>query len=131
MKTVSTNKEFVKTLASLSLPEQRYLGAKFISSVLDIMDEPRLRTIVDGINKNGLSAEELHSAHKLAHTIYIESHPQSDLSEVNFTRQAEHMTAEACMDLFSTYLSGSNNITSGSKGCYVLPYGNHLFKYGS
>jgi hypothetical protein len=97
MKTISTNRDFVKTLASLSLPEQRYLGAKFISSVLDIIEEPRLKKIVDGINKDGLSAEELHSAHKLAHTIYIESHPQSDLSEVNFSRQAEHMTAEACM----------------------------------
>lgn len=97
MNTINTNEEFVKTLASLSLPEQRYLGAKFISSVLDIIDQQGLKSIIDKIDKNGNSAEELHLAYKMAHSIYIENHPQSDLLEVDFTRQAIHMVAEACV----------------------------------
>lgn len=97
MKIVSTNEDFVKTLASLSLPKQRYLGAKFISSVLDIIDEQRLKSIMENINKDENSAEELHSAYKMAHSIYIDNHPQSGLLEINFTHQAVHMVAEACM----------------------------------
>jgi len=97
METVKTNKDFVKTLATLTLPEQRYIGAKFISSILDIIDEPRLKTIMNNIIKKGNSAEELHSAYKIAHSIYIENHPQSGLLEINFTHQAIHMVAEACM----------------------------------
>ena len=97
METVNTNKDFVKTLASLSLPEQRYIGAKFISSILDIIDEQRLKSIMKNINKKGNSAEELHSAYKMAHSLYIESHLQSGFSVINFTHQAVHMVAEACM----------------------------------
>ena len=97
MSTVKTNKEFVKTLASLSLVEQRYLGAQFISSILDIIDVQRLKSIIEKINKSGNSAEELHSAYKMAHFFYIETHPQSDLLEIDFKRQAIHMVAEACV----------------------------------
>jgi len=97
LKTIKTNEDFVKTLVSLSLPEQRYLGAKFITSILDIIDEQGLKRLMDSINKDGNSAEELHSAYKMAHSIYIESHPQSDLLELDFTRQAVHMAAEACI----------------------------------
>ena len=97
METVNTNTDFVKTLASLSLSEQRYIGAKFISSTLDIIDEQHLKNIMNSINKNGNSAEELHSAYKMAHSIYIENHPQSGLLEINFIHQAVHMVAEACM----------------------------------
>ena len=97
MKTVNTNKDFVKTLASLSLPEQRYIGAKFISSTLNIIDEQQLKSIMNSINKKGNSAEELHSAYKIAHSIYIENHPQSGLVAINFTHQAIHMAAEACL----------------------------------
>ncbi|RKZ91036.1 MAG: hypothetical protein DRQ43_10570 [Gammaproteobacteria bacterium] len=98
MSVVKTNKEFVKTLASLSLAEQRYLGAQFIFSVLDIIDEPRLKNIMNSINKKGNSAEELHSAYKLAHSFYIETHPHSGFEELDFKRQAIHMVAEACVN---------------------------------
>ena len=97
MNIVKTNKDFVTTLALLSLPEQRYIGAQFISSVLDIIDVQRLKSIIEKINKNGNSAEELHSAYKMAHSFYIETHPHSDLLEINFKRQAMHMLAEACV----------------------------------
>ena len=97
MSVVKTNKEFVKTLASLSLAEQRYLGTQFIFSVLNIIDEPRLKNIMNSINKKGNSAEELHSAYKLAHSFYIETHPHSGFEELDFKRQAIHMVAEACI----------------------------------
>ena len=98
MSIVKTNKEFVKTLASLSLAEQRYLGAQFIFCVLDIIDEPRLKNIMNSINKKGNSAEELHSAYKMAHSFYVETHPHSGLEELDFKRQAIHMVAEACVN---------------------------------
>jgi len=97
MKIVKTNKDFVKTLVSLSLPEQRYIGAKFISSVLEIIDEPRLKSIMSSININGNSAEELHSAYKMAHAFYVETHPHSGFEEIDFKHQAIHMVAEACV----------------------------------
>jgi len=43
---------------------------KFISNILDIIDEQRLKSIMKNINKKGNSAEELHSAYKMAHSIY-------------------------------------------------------------
>ena len=97
METVNTNNDFVKTLASLSLPEQRYMGAKFISSILDIINEPRLKSVINNINNKGNNAEDLYSAYKMAHSIYIETHPQSGFQEINFTHQAIHMMAEACI----------------------------------
>lgn len=97
MNIVKTNKDFVKALSSLSLHEQRYIGAKFISSVLENIDEPRLKSIINSINKKGNSAEELHSAHKMAHAYYIETHPHSGLLEIDFKHQAIHMVAEACV----------------------------------
>jgi len=97
MSIVTTNKDFVKTLTSLSLPEQRYLGAQFIFSVLDVIDDQKLKNVIEKINKNGNSAEELHSAYKIAHSYYVETHPGSDLLEINFTRQAIHMVSEACV----------------------------------
>lgn len=97
MNIIKTNEDFVKTLISLSLPEQRYLGARFIISILDLIDEQGLKSLMDSINKEGNSAEELHSAYNVAHSIYIKSHPQSDLREIDFNRQAVHMVAEACI----------------------------------
>ena len=97
MSVVTTNKDFVKTLVSLSLPEQRYLGAQFIFSVLDIIDDQKLKNIIEKINKNGNSAEELHSAYKMAHAFYVETHPHSGFEEIDFKRQAMHMVSEACV----------------------------------
>ena len=125
MKIVKTNKDFVKALVSLSLPEQRYIGTKFIYSVLENIDEPRLKSIMSGINKNGNSAEELHSAYTMAHAFYVETHPHSGFEEIDFKRQAIHMMAEACVSC----LAPVYHYTFGTKGCHVLPNGNNLLEY--
>lgn len=36
-------------------------------------------------------------AYRTAHSLYIETHPHSDLTELDFKHQAAHFVAEACI----------------------------------
>ena len=97
MATVSTYNGFRDTLASLTLSQQRQVGSRFIANVLDLAHDPRLRQVVDVAARADATAEELQLAYRTAHTVYVETHPRSDLAELDFDRQAAHFVAEACM----------------------------------
>jgi hypothetical protein len=90
-------KSFQDALSALPVSQQRQVGARFIEHVLDLTDEPRLRDAQLMAAKSGVSAEELVDAFHSVHAIYSKTHPRSDLSELDYTKQAVHFIAEACL----------------------------------
>ena len=104
MSEVKGHKSFQEALSGLTVAQQRQIGARFIAHVLDLTDEPRLKDAQELAAQPGLTAEELVDAYHSVHAIYIRTHPRSDLSELDYTKQAVHFIAEAClMCLSPTY----------------------------
>jgi len=91
------SKGFRQALNSLTVPQQRRVASKFIEKVLDLADERCLDKIVKLFGNQNVSARDLEEAHRRARAIYVDTHPHSDLTELNFMQQAKHLVAEACM----------------------------------
>ncbi|MEJ2622488.1 MAG: hypothetical protein P8163_20230 [Candidatus Thiodiazotropha sp.] len=91
------SKEFRDTLSALTVSQQRRVASKFIEKVIDLADERCLDNIVKLFSNQEISAQDLEAAHRRARSIYVETHPHSDLSELNYDHQAKHFVAEACM----------------------------------
>lgn len=97
MPEVTGHKSFQEALSGLNVSQQRQIGARFIAHVLDLTDEPRLRGAQQMAEKSGVTAEELVDAYHSVHNIYTQTHPRSDLTELDYTKQAVHFIAEACL----------------------------------
>ena len=97
MPEVKDHKSFKEILSGLTVAEQRQIGAQFIHNVLDLTDEARLRDAQQMAAKKGVTAEELVDSYHSIHAIYVQSHPRSDLAELDYTNQAVHFIAEACL----------------------------------
>ena len=97
MPKITTNEAFKEALSSLSLAQQRQVGARFIANVLDLTDGSCTRHAQSVAEKSDLTAEELENAYHAVHSVYVATHPQSGFSELDFRKQAAHFVAEACM----------------------------------
>ena len=97
MPEVKGHKSFREALAGLTVAQQRQVGARFVAHVLDLTDEPRLKNAQQIAAKSGVTAEELVDAYHSVHAIYTQTHPRSDLSELDYRKQAAHFIAEACL----------------------------------
>jgi GTP1/Obg family GTP-binding protein len=94
-------------MSALSVAQQRQLGARFIAHVLDLTDDRRLHEIQETLAKPDLSAETLLDTYHRVHAIYVQTHPRSDLSEVDYTKQAVHFITEAYLICLSPTYSES------------------------
>jgi hypothetical protein len=94
---VTNNEGFKQALSSLPLTQQRQIGAKFIVNVLDLTDGMCARHIQDIAERSDLTVDELENAYRSVHSVYVVTHPRSDLSELDYGKQAAHFVAEACM----------------------------------
>ena len=97
MSQVTDQKSFQLALAALSLAEQRQIGARFIEHVLDLSREPRFDSAIRTAGKPDVSPEELDAAYPSVHALYVQTHPRSDLSTLDYHQQAVHFIAEACL----------------------------------
>lgn len=97
MPTITNSESFRQSLSALTIAQQRLVGARFIANVLDLTDDARIRNAQATASKEDVDAEELQSAYHAAHSSYIENHPRSDLAELDWSKQAAHFVAEACM----------------------------------
>jgi hypothetical protein len=97
MTQINSQQAFQQALADLSVKKQRQAGAKFIGNVLDLTSEPRFRDVLTLLEKPNLTAEELLDGYHGMHALYVQTHPRSDLSQLDYARQAEHFIAEACL----------------------------------
>ena len=101
MDKISNNEAFKKTLSSLPVDQQRQLGARFIANVLDLTDGRCSRQAQSLAAKSNVTPEELETAYHAVHSVYVATHPRSDLSEIDYGKQAAHLVAEACMTCVS------------------------------
>ena len=97
MAKITSNDAFKQALSSLPLAQQRQIGAKFIINVLDLTDGVCTKHIRDIADRSDLTVEELENSYRAVHSVYVTTHPRSDLSELDYTKQAAHFVAEACM----------------------------------
>jgi len=97
MSKISTSEDFRKALSSLSLAQQRQVGARFIANVLDLTDEPDVKRGQEVAGKADVAADELSNAYHRVHAVYVATHPRSWFTELDYTKQAAHFVAEACM----------------------------------
>jgi len=101
MSKISSNEDFRQALSSLSLTQQRQVGARFVRDVLDLTNNPLVKNGQEIAGKPGVTAEELNNAYHGVHAAYVTTHPCSDLSALDYAKQAEHFVAEACMACLS------------------------------
>ena len=97
MKDIKDYKAFQDALSVLTIAEQRQIGARFVANVLDLTENAKLKDAQQIAAKSGLTVEELMDAYHRVHTIYVQTHPRSDLSEVDYSKQAVHFITEACL----------------------------------
>jgi len=97
MSKISTSEECRKALSSLSLAQQRQVGARFVANVLDLIDEPQVKNGQEIVGKAGVTADELNDAYQRVHAVYVATHPSSGCTRLDYKQQAEHFVAEACM----------------------------------
>lgn len=97
MDKITSNEAFKKALSSLSLAQQRQVGAKFISNVLDLTEGSCTKNAQMVAERNDLTAEELENAYHAVHSVYVATQPRSDISGLDYKKQAAHFVAEACM----------------------------------
>lgn len=97
MSKISSQKAFQQALSDLPLAQQRQVGARFIEHVLDLSSEPRFDTAFRAASRADVSSQVLQDAYHAVYALYVKSHPRSDLSDVNYHKQAVHFIAEACL----------------------------------
>jgi hypothetical protein len=98
---ITDNDTFKNVLSSLPLDQQRQIGARFVANVLDLTDERCTENVQNLAQKSSITPEELAMAYQAVHSVYVTTHPHSDLSELDYAKQAAHLVAEACMTCVS------------------------------
>lgn len=94
---ISSTQEFLEKLALLPLSTQRTVGAEFASQVLSLAPDDRLKQVIRIAEKRDSTVEEMQMAYQMAHTVYVETQPESGFHLLDFKRQAAHFVAQACL----------------------------------
>jgi len=97
MSKILTSEECRKAFTSLSLAQQRRVGARFVGNVLDLTDDPQVKKGQEIAGKAGVTADELNDAFERVRAVYLATHPRSGCTELDYKQQAAHFVAEACM----------------------------------
>jgi len=94
---ISSMGAFKKALSSLSLAQQRKIGAKFIANVLDLTDGSCTQHAQNIAEKSDVTPEEVENAYRAVHSVYVATNPLSGFAEMDYRKQAAHFVSEACM----------------------------------
>ncbi|HBE93761.1 MAG TPA: hypothetical protein DDW55_15080 [Gammaproteobacteria bacterium] len=97
MSKITTNEAFREALSSLTLAQQRVVGARFIANVLDLTQDSHINQAQAMLSNIDVSAEDLDETYHFIHAIYVHTSPRSHFSLLDYNKQAEHFVAEACM----------------------------------
>ena len=117
MSNISDNETFKKTLSSLPLNQQRQVGARFVANVLDLTDGRCTRQAQHIAEQRDITPEELEKAYQAVNAVYVATHPRSDISELDYAKQAAHLVAEACMTCVCNHCFGAEPMTIVMGGC--------------
>jgi hypothetical protein len=97
MPRIEKNSDFISILSSLPVEQQHHLAKKFISGVIHLGDNARLNQLLELLKKPDCSVDDIRTAHSIAQSVYVETGPGSDMSEVKFNCQATHFIAQAVL----------------------------------
>jgi hypothetical protein len=97
MSKISTAEECRKAFGSLSLAQQRQVGAMFVGNVLDLTDDPQVKNGREIAESAGVTEDELDDAYHRVHAVYLSTHPRSGCTDLDYKQHAAHFVAEACM----------------------------------
>ena len=97
MPRIEKNSDLVSVLSALPVEHQHKLAKRFISRVIHLSESPRLRPLADLLEKQACSEDDISKARSIAQSVYAETSPHSDISEVKFNCQATHFIAQAVM----------------------------------
>lgn len=121
MSTITTNEAFKESLSSLTLAQQRAVGARFIAHVLDLTQNKHVKQAQAVLSNTSISAEDLEDAYHSIHTVYVRTNPRSHFSLLDYSKQAEHFVAEACLHcLEPTYQEAKKHHLAEKVSMYCL-----------
>jgi hypothetical protein len=122
MSRIASNEAFREALSTLSLAQQRAVSARFIANVLDLTQDSHVKHAQALFNTNDeISAENLDSAFQEIHSIYAQTYPRSHFSLFDYSKQAEHFVAEACLHcLAPTYYEAKKHHLAERVSMYCL-----------
>ncbi|MCP4212315.1 MAG: hypothetical protein GY764_12665 [Halieaceae bacterium] len=101
MTKITTMKAFKRELSALPLAKQRQISARFIRHDAGLLEDPLLTRMLEVIDKDAPTAEELASAYHWSQVICVNTQLHSDLEELNPGLQAAHFVAMACRTALS------------------------------
>jgi effector-binding domain-containing protein len=121
MSKITTNAAFKESLSSLTLAHQRVVGARFIANVLDLTQNRHIKQAQALLSNTDISAEDLDEAYHSIYSIYVNTHPRSHFSLLDYNKQAEHFVAEACLySLAPTYSETKKHHLAEKVSMYCL-----------
>jgi hypothetical protein len=94
MTKIQSDAEFRAALAGLSIQQQRAVGRLFIESVIDLSDDPVVRTALEHLDRTGLSASDLAEVFHSAKAAAVGSYTLCG-READWKHQAAHFVAAA------------------------------------
>ena len=97
MPRIEKNSDFISTLSSLPTEQQHKLAKKFISGVIHLSDNPRLHPLLELLERPACSTDDISKARSIAQSVYVETGPHSDITEVKYNCQATHFIAQAVL----------------------------------
>jgi hypothetical protein len=99
MNQITDINSFNQALSSLPLDQQRQVGARFVQNVLDLTDQRCIGQVKRIAEQSDISPEELEQAYHAVHAIYVSTNPRSGYFKLDYSVQAAHFVAEACMTI--------------------------------
>ena len=100
MSGISNDTEFREALSSLSIAQQRQLGAKFVENVLSLSNDSRVAQAIDAARQEGLEEDALNLVRHNIKAASLEAHTRCGADGV-WTDQAGYFVAraaEACVE---------------------------------
>lgn len=91
---IADEASFKQTLSTLTLQQQRVVGAMFVESVLKLFDDERIKRALKTAQNTNASEEELQIAYKSARSASIESFTRCG-ADGDWREQAKHFVANA------------------------------------
>jgi len=107
--------DFTNTLASLPLEHQHRLSKKFISGVMHLAENSRLVPLLELLTRPSCSEADMHTARAIAQSVYAETSPGSDISEMKMNCQSTHFIAHAVLVCSASVKPGTSPIHVANK----------------
>ncbi len=94
MSHITTDREFKKSLNSLTIVQQRVIGALFVKNVLHLCKDYRIEKAVEVAKNSHITGDELVAVYKAAKSASVETFTQCG-KDADWLGQASHFVAAA------------------------------------